>query len=210
MDQFAAMATFVRVVDARQPVCRRTIASKLVDVGQPADFSAGAAFRDRHYWCGPRASSRSPTMGASSMSAPNRSLVNCRDVETMLSRGRNAPSGRIRVSAPALMGRLLLAPLLPEFLRRYPALTVDLLLVDRAIDMVEEDVHLAFRVGHLPDSQIVARKIADLRMIHCADAGLSRAPWYPEPAVRSEPPRLPGVLRLRQAARNGASGECEV
>ena len=103
----------------------------------------------------------------------------------MLSRGRNAPSGRIRVSAPALMGRLLLAPLLPEFLRRYPALTVDLLLVDRAVDMVEEDIHLAFRVGHLPDLQIVARKIADLRMIHCA------APAYLE---RRGIPNLPSDL----------------
>jgi DNA-binding transcriptional LysR family regulator len=112
-------------------------------------------------------------------------LGELRDVEAMLSRGRNAPSGRIRVSAPALMGRLLLAPLLPEFLRRYPALTVDLLLVDRAIDMVEEDVHLAFRVGHLPDSQIVARKIADLRMIHCA------APAYLE---RRGIPNLPSDL----------------
>ena len=112
-------------------------------------------------------------------------LGELRDVEAMLSRGRNAPSGRIRVSAPALMGRLLLAPLLPEFLRRYPALTVDLLLVDRAVDMVEEDIHLAFRVGHLPDSQIVARKIADLRMIHCA------APAYLE---RRGIPNLPSDL----------------
>ena len=62
---------------------------------------------------------------------------------------------------------------------------MDLLLVDRAIDMVEEDVHLAFRVGHLPDSQIVARKIADLRMIHCA------APAYLE---RRGIPNLPSDL----------------
>jgi DNA-binding transcriptional LysR family regulator len=53
-------------------------------------------------------------------------------------------------------------------LRRYPSLTVDLLLVDRAVDMVEEDIHLSLRVGHLPDSQLVARKLADLRMIVCA------------------------------------------
>jgi DNA-binding transcriptional LysR family regulator len=67
-----------------------------------------------------------------------------------------------------LIGRLLIAPLLAEFLRRYPELTVDLLLIDRAVDIVEEDIHLALRIGHLRDSQLVARKLADLRMIVCA------------------------------------------
>jgi DNA-binding transcriptional LysR family regulator len=91
-----------------------------------------------------------------------------REIEAELSRGTRAPSGRIRISAPALIGRLLIAPVLAEFLRRYPQLAIDLLLVDRAVDMVEEDIHLSLRVGHLPDSQLVARKIADLRMIVCA------------------------------------------
>jgi DNA-binding transcriptional LysR family regulator len=95
-------------------------------------------------------------------------LSELREVETTLSRGRHAPSGRIRISAPTLIGRLLIAPLLAEFLRRYPLLTVDLLLVDRAVDMVEEDIHLSLRIGHLPDSQLVARKLADIRMIVCA------------------------------------------
>jgi DNA-binding transcriptional LysR family regulator len=66
------------------------------------------------------------------------------------------------------MGRLVVAPLLAEFLRRYPALSVDLLLVDRTVDMVEEDIHLAIRVGRLHDSELVARKLADIRMIVCA------------------------------------------
>ena len=88
-----------------------------------------------------------------------------------MSRDRHQPSGRIRVASPSLMGRLVIAPLLAEFLRRYPALSVDLLLVDRAVDMVEEDIHLAIRVGRLRDSQLVARKLADLRMIVCASPG---------------------------------------
>src|SRR3984893_3693900 len=95
-------------------------------------------------------------------------LGEMREVEATLSRGRQAPSGRIRFSAPTLIGRLLIAPLLAEFLRRYPSLIVELLLVDRAVDMVEEDIQLSLRVGHLPDSQLVARKLADLRMIVCA------------------------------------------
>src|ERR1700732_5329182 len=112
-------------------------------------------------------------------------LGELKEVEATLSRGRQEPSGRIRISAPTLMGRLLVAPLLAEFLRRYPSLTIDLLLVDRPVDMVEEDIHLSLRIGHLPDSQLVARKLADLRMIICA----SRA--YLE---RRGVPQMPGDL----------------
>lgn len=107
------------------------------------------------------------------------------ELEATLSRGRREPTGRIRVSAPTLMGRLLIAPLLAEFLRRYPQLDVDLLLVDRAVDMVEEDIHLSLRIGHLPDSQLVTRKLADLRMIHCA------SPAYLQ---RRGIPKLPSEL----------------
>jgi DNA-binding transcriptional LysR family regulator len=95
-------------------------------------------------------------------------LGEVKEIEAALSRDRHQPSGRIRVASPSLMGRLVIAPLLAEFLRRYPALSVDLLLVDRAVDMVEEDIHLSIRVGRLRDSQLVTRKLADLRMIVCA------------------------------------------
>jgi len=84
-----------------------------------------------------------------------------------------------------LMGRLLIAPLLAEFLRRHPQLAVDLLLIDRAVDMVEEDIHLALRIGRLPDSQQVARKLADLQMVVCA------SPAYLE---RRGVPQLPADL----------------
>lgn len=90
------------------------------------------------------------------------------DIERSLSSRQSQPSGRLRISAPILMGRLLIAPLLADFLRRHAALSVDLVLVDRAVDMVEEDIHVALRVGRLPDSQSVARKLADLEMIVCA------------------------------------------
>jgi DNA-binding transcriptional LysR family regulator len=103
-----------------------------------------------------------------------------REMEAALSRDRGAPSGRLRISAPTLIGRLLVAPLLAGFLQRYPQLTVDLVLVDRAVDMVEEDIHLALRIGHLPDSQLVARKLADLRMIVCASPAYLERRGMPE------------------------------
>jgi DNA-binding transcriptional LysR family regulator len=95
-------------------------------------------------------------------------IAELRDVERALASRGEQPSGRLRLSAPSLMGRLLIAPLLPEFLRQHPAVSVDLLLVDRPVNLVEEDIHAALRIGRLPDSQLVARKLAELTMIVCA------------------------------------------
>ena len=125
------------------------------------------------------------------------------ELEAMLSRSRHAPTGRLRIAAPTLMGRLLIAPLLAEFLRRYPSLTVDLLLIDRAVDMVEEDIHLALRVGHLPDSQLVARKLADLRMVHCASPAYLQRRGIPTlPSELS--PTTAWCFRIRRGAPSGA------
>ncbi|WP_244069049.1 LysR family transcriptional regulator [Bradyrhizobium sp. Ce-3] len=112
-------------------------------------------------------------------------LGEVREIEAMLARDPHQPSGRIRLSSPSLIGRLVIAPLLVEFLRRYPALSVDLLLIDRAVDMVEEDIHLAIRIGRLRDSQLVTRKLTDLQMIVCA------SPDYLE---RRGEPRTPDEL----------------
>jgi DNA-binding transcriptional LysR family regulator len=167
LDQLAAMATFVRVVDAGSlSGAARSIPSSLTSVSR--QISA----LEQHF--GTPLLLRTTRQlaltddGRILYERAKSILGEFREVQAALSRDRDAPSGRLRVSAPTLIGRLLIAPLLAEFLRRYPQLSVDLLLIDRAVDMVEEDIHLALRIGHLPDSQLVARKLADLRMIVCA------------------------------------------
>lgn len=92
----------------------------------------------------------------------------------------------MRIAAPTLLGRTVIAPLLPCFLARHAAVAVELLLIDRAVNLVEEDIHLAIRVGRLPDSALVARKLGDVRMIVCA------APSYIE---RRGTPCSPDELR---------------
>ncbi len=96
------------------------------------------------------------------------------------------PSGRLHVSAPTLIGRRHLAPLLPAFLRRHPQVSVDLMLVDRAVSLVEEGVDLAIAIGRLEDSSVIARKLGTLRMVVCA------APDYLE--LRGEP-QTPDALK---------------
>ena len=167
MDQLAAMATFVRVVDAGSlSGAARSLPSSLTSVSRQI-----SALEERF---GTRLLLR--TTRRLALTDDGRILYDhaksilgeLKEVVLALSSGRQEPSGRIRISAPTLLGRLLIAPLLPEFLRRHQSVSVELVLVDRAVDMVEEDIHASLRVGHLPDSQLVARKLADIQMIVCA------------------------------------------
>jgi DNA-binding transcriptional LysR family regulator len=184
MDKLSAMATFVRAVDAGSlSGAARSLPSSLTSVSR--QISA----LEEHF--GTRLLLRTTRRlaltdeGRILYERAKAILGEVKEIEAALSRDRHQPSGRIRVAAPSLMGRLVIAPLLAEFLRRYPALSVDLLLVDRAVDLVEEDIHLAIRIGRLRDSQLVARKLADLRMIVCA------APAY---LAQRGAPQAPGDL----------------
>jgi DNA-binding transcriptional LysR family regulator len=71
------------------------------------------------------------------------------------------PAGLLRVSAPVLYGRRYLAPVVSEYLRRYPRARVELMLVDRRVDLVEEGVDLAVRIGELASSSLTARKLGE-------------------------------------------------
>jgi DNA-binding transcriptional LysR family regulator len=167
MDQLSAMATFIRAVETGSlSAAARSLPSSLTSVSR--QISA----LEQHF--GTRLLLRTTRQlaltddGRILYERAKSILGEVSEIEAALSGDRHQPAGRIRVSSPTLMGRLVIAPLLAEFLRRYPLLSVDLLLIDRAVDMVEEDIHLAIRVGRLRDSQLVARKLADLRMIVCA------------------------------------------
>ncbi len=167
MDQLAAMTTFVKVVESGSlSRAAQSIPTSLTSV------SRQIAALEAHYGTPLIVrTTRSLSLTDDGRLLYERAktvLAEMKDIETVLSSKRREPSGRLRVSAPTLMGRLLIAPLLPEFLRRHPSLSIDLLLVDRAVDMIEEDIHLALRVGRLPDSQFIARKLGEIAMIVCA------------------------------------------
>jgi DNA-binding transcriptional LysR family regulator len=76
--------------------------------------------------------------------------------------------GKLRLAFPAAMGRMWLAPLLPDFLSRYPALHVEVNYSEHFIDIVGEGYDAAVRVGTLSDSRLVARKLGSHQRILCA------------------------------------------
>jgi DNA-binding transcriptional LysR family regulator len=96
-----------------------------------------------------------------------------------------APSGILRLTLPASVGRLHIVPALAAFQARHPAIQVVLSMTDRVVDIVEEGFDLAVRVGQPKDSSLIARKIASARRMVCG------APAYLKGAGI---PRVPGQL----------------
>jgi DNA-binding transcriptional LysR family regulator len=90
------------------------------------------------------------------------------ELEASLQSRHSQPGGELRVSAPVSFAELKLVPLLSGFLRQFPDVTVQLQLSDRMVDMVDEGIDVAIRVADLPDSSLVARKLASVRIIACA------------------------------------------
>lgn len=89
--------------------------------------------------------------------------------EAVLDSSDSEPSGILRVSAPVLLGRLCLAPILIELAQRYPKLELDLRFADHFVDLVEERIDLAVRIGPLPDrAALLTRTIGSFNMVACA------------------------------------------
>ena len=81
------------------------------------------------------------------------------------------PQGKLKISSSMSFGRLHVAPLIPKFMQRYPKLQIDLVMDDRNIDLVAEGIDVAIRSGDMPDSTLIARKLAPLRQVLCASPG---------------------------------------
>jgi LysR family transcriptional regulator for bpeEF and oprC len=99
-----------------------------------------------------------------------RMLNDLEETEDALSGGRTAPRGRLRASTPNAFIHQAFFPMLPGFLARYPELSVELVITDRAVNMVEEGIDCAVRAVPLPDDStlVVARRIADVKRVTCA------------------------------------------
>jgi DNA-binding transcriptional LysR family regulator len=97
-----------------------------------------------------------------------RLIADMEETEGLFREASAGTSGKLRVDVPGRIGRLVIAPALPDFLEAHPQLDIELRLTDRAVDLVEESVDCVLRVGPLSDSGLVARKIGDLRLINVA------------------------------------------
>ena len=158
MDRLAAMEAFVRVVDAGS----FSGAARLLRVGQPAVSKTVAQLEER---LGVRLLLRSthgltPTEAGRSFYERARRAIEEADEAEHAARGAGATlTGRLRICAAVTFSRLHVLPRLPLFLEQHPQLDVDFVLDDRNIDLIEEGIDIALRMGNLADSNLIARKI---------------------------------------------------
>ena len=101
------------------------------------------------------------------------------ETEGLVSSASVEPRGRLRINAPVSFGILHLAPLWPEFMRKYPRVELDVSLIDRVVDIVEEGYDLAIRISRAGSTSHAARKLATSRNVLCASPAYLARYGYP-------------------------------
>lgn len=112
-----------------------------------------------------------------------RVLAEVEEAESALSARQATPAGRLAITAPVMFGRLHVGPVLADFLVAYPEVRAELMLFDRVVDLLDEGMDVAIRIGHLRDSSLIAVPLGTTRRVVCASpAYLGRAGTPGRPA----------------------------
>ncbi|MFI8746575.1 LysR family transcriptional regulator [Pseudomonas sp. NPDC077186] len=114
------------------------------------------------------------------LNSAQRILGEIEEMERQVSSSRAKPKGLLRVNAPLGFGRTHVCPAISSFVRRYPEVEVQLHLTDRPINLPDDAIDVAIRFGDLPDSRLIARKIAANRRRLCAAPSYLEAFGHPE------------------------------
>jgi len=189
MDRLAAMEAFVLVVDTGS----FSAAARRLKVGQPAVSKLVAQLEER---LGVKLLVRT-TRGLTATEAglnyyerARRSIEEADEAESAARGAGSGLTGRLRICGAVTFARIHLMPRLPEFLARHPELEMEVVLDDRNIDLVQEGIDVALRMGQLSDSSLTARRIASGRHV------VVGTPAYFE---RTGKPTAPGDLAAHQA-----------
>lgn len=108
-----------------------------------------------------------------------------------------APRGDLAVTAPVLFGRNFVTPGIVDYLERYPDTRVSAVFLDRVVNLVEEGLDVAVRIGELADSNMRARRVGEVRWVVCAS---------PDYLARAGRPEAPGALAAHTTIASSAGG----
>lgn len=182
MDRLDELALFVKIVEEGS-LAR---AAQRLRRSPPAVTRALAALEDR---IGVRLIDRTtrrlaPTEAGRTLLERARTVLG--DYEAAMAGLANAPvRGVLRITAPVQFGRRHVAPIAARFLDRFPDVEVELLLGDRNLDLIDEAIDVAVRIGHLPHSSLIARPVGEVRRLWVASPGYLK---------RRGTPRVPSDL----------------
>jgi DNA-binding transcriptional LysR family regulator len=167
MDQFRAMNVFVAVAEAGSlSAAARRLREPLTNVSRllsQLEAHVACTLIDR------------TTRRMMLTDAGRDYLKTCRQVleelehaESRIAGQSTELAGEIAITAPVSFGRLHVLPIIAEFLGAYPRINARLLLIDRVVDLMEEGIDIAIRIGELPDSGLVAMRVGMLKLSVCA------------------------------------------
>src|SRR3954466_16216789 len=178
MDRLEAMHVFVTVADLRgfAPAARklRLSPSAVTRLIAALEEHLGARLLQR--------TTRQVTLtdvGTRYLERARRILADVEEADGSARDERNRPSGRLVVSAPVGFGRLHVGPVMTAYLKRYLEVACELRLSDHLVNLVEDGVDLAVRIGHLADSTLVARQVGEMRRIVVASPAYLKASGEP-------------------------------
>jgi DNA-binding transcriptional LysR family regulator len=118
--------------------------------------------------------------GRSYFAACKRILDDVGEAERAASGEYSAPRGDLILTAPVVFGRLHVLPVVAEFLQAYPEIDIRMVLSDRVVNLFEDRVDLAVRIGNLPDSSLVATRVGSIRRVVCASPAYLSARGTPQ------------------------------
>jgi len=140
-------------------------------------------------------------------------LLDLADAEAEVQETSLRPRGNLRVSAPVVFGQQFIAPLLDGLLQAFPELTIELSLTDRFVDLIDEGMDLAIRLGSLPDSRLIARRLCNNHRVLVASASyLERrgVPSHPSELAEHDCVLFTSLARPREWKLLGPEGPVTV
>lgn len=167
MDHFRALKAFVAVADAGT----LSAAARSLSLSPPSitrlvgDLEAHIGTQLFHR------TTRSVTLteaGAAYLIDARKILAAVQTADDAARGANERPQGTLRLTASVLFGQHYILPIVADFLNRFPEVSVDALFVDRVVNIVDEGIDLAVRIGHLPDSALIASKVGHVRWVLCA------------------------------------------
>jgi DNA-binding transcriptional LysR family regulator len=199
MDRITAMQVFGEVADRGS----LTEAARALDMSRAMVSRYLASFER---WLGVRVLHRM-TRSVSLTDAGEEALQRCRqmlelsrDVQSVAGARRTVPGGKLRITTSTSFAAAYLADVVTDFLSRHPQAQVELVAVERSVNLVEERIDLAVRIGNVLDDSLVARKLGVCRSVVCASPAYLRT---------SGTPRVPDDLRSHRCITHAYVGRTE-
>jgi DNA-binding transcriptional LysR family regulator len=178
MDRLETMRVFVAVAEA----AGFALAARRLAMSAPAVTRAISALEKR---VGTRLLHRTTRVvrltdaGVRFFADCKRILSEIEEAEGSAAGSHAEPRGRLTITASTMFGRLYVAPVIVDFLARYPLVTVRTVFADRVVDLLEEGLDAAVRISHLPDSSLTAIKVGSVRRVTCASPAYLEARGAP-------------------------------